>query len=61
VVERQAPLAGLQATERRDVEAGALGDLLERQSLLGAQLAQPATDADINRLSISVCRHGKRV
>ena len=56
VVEGKAALAGLQAAERREVDVRALGDLGEREALLGTQLAQPAANADLDRLA---CRHGK--
>jgi hypothetical protein len=39
VVEREPPLAGLEAAERGDVDVRALGDLREREAALRAQLA----------------------
>ena len=57
VVEREPALAGLEAAERREVDVRALGDLGEREPLLGAELAQPSPDADVDGLLI--CRHGK--
>ena len=59
VVEGQAALAGLEAAERRDVDARPSGDLLERQAALRAQLPEPAADADVDGLLGSVCLHGK--
>jgi hypothetical protein len=56
VVEREAPLAGFQPAERRDVQAGARRDGFERQPALGAQLAQAPADAAVDGL---VCLHGK--
>jgi hypothetical protein len=50
VIEGEAPLAGLQAAQRRDVDARALGDLLQREAALGAQLAQPPPDAGVDGL-----------
>ena len=50
VVQRQPALAGLEPAQRRDVHPGPVRDLLERQLLLRAQLAQPAADAGVDRL-----------
>jgi hypothetical protein len=55
VVEGQATLAGLEAAEGGDVDVRPLGDLLEGQLALGAQLAQPSADLGVDRIVCVVC------
>ena len=50
MVQREAALAGLEAAERGDVDARALGDLLEGQPPLRAELPQPPAGADVDGL-----------
>ena len=56
MIQREPALARLEPAERRDVQVGPVGDLLQRQSLLGAELAQPSPDPCVHAL---VCLHGK--
>jgi hypothetical protein len=60
VVEGEPALARLQPAERREVDAGPLGDLLQRQPPFGAKLAQPPADPRVDWLLMSrPCRYGK--
>ena len=58
VIQRQSPLAGFQPAQRRQVDAGPVGDVLQCQPLLGAQLTQPSPHPEVDAALIAVCRHG---
>src|SRR5687768_9573435 len=59
VVESEPPLTGLQSTQRRGVDVGSIGDLLQGEPSLRPDLPQSPADADIDRLLWSVCLHSK--
>ena len=59
MVEREAPLPGLEPAERRHVDAGSFGDLLEGQTLLRPQFLEAPANPYIDRLVVLVCLHGK--
>jgi hypothetical protein len=48
VIEGEAPLAGLEPAEHRDVDVGSIADLLEGQTLIEAKLAKASPDSLID-------------
>ncbi len=48
-------MAGLEAAERREVDARALGDLPEGQPPLRAQLPESSADAGVEGLLVRIC------
>jgi len=60
VVEREAALARFEPAQRRHVDARAVGDVLQRQPALHAQLPQTLPDPHIDVVvGWSFCLHGK--
>jgi NADPH-dependent 2,4-dienoyl-CoA reductase/sulfur reductase-like enzyme len=60
VIQREATLARLEPAQRRHVDVGPGGDLVEGQAALRTQLPQPSANAEIDVVVVRViCLHGK--